>query len=377
MNGTIRKRGKNSWQLIFDLPRDADGKRKQARRTVHGTKRGAETKLRELLAELDKGGYVAPTKESIESFLVRWLDTYAATNTSPRTQRDYRGIVHRYLVPTLGTLTLATLRPDHVQALYADMLARGLSARTVLHAHRVLREALGHAVKWRLISWNVCDAVDPPRPQRKQMTSMDDGEANRFLAVAEASQFKDVFFVALYTGMRRSEILALKWTEVDLERCTLSVVAGLHRLTGQGLVLLPTKTARSRRQVSITDEVVDLLHQIRGQQMVQRLSFGPAWHEAGFVFTKGDGSPLDPEKVTKEFARTAKEAGFSGIRLHDLRHTHASLMLKAGASPKSISERLGHASISITMDVYAHLLPGIQEEAAQTFSKLLADSKHE
>jgi len=141
MNGTIRKRGKNSWQLIFDLPRDADGKRKQARRTVHGTKRGAETKLRELLAELDKGGYVAPTKESIESFLVRWLDTYAATNTSPRTQRDYRGIVHRYLVPTLGTLTLATLRPDHVQALYADMLARGLSARTVLHPHRVLREA--------------------------------------------------------------------------------------------------------------------------------------------------------------------------------------------------------------------------------------------
>ena len=260
MNGTIRKRGKNSWQLIFDLPRDADGKRKQARRTVHGTKRGAETKLRELLAELDKGGYVAPTKESIESFLVRWLDTYAATNTSPRTQRDYRGIVHRYLVPTLGTLTLATLRPDHVQALYADMLARGLSDRTVLHAHRVLREALGHAVKWRLISWNVCDAVDPPRPQRKQMTSMDDGEANRFLAVAEASQFKYVFFVALYTGMRRSEILALKWTEVDLERCTLSVVAGLHRLTGQGLVLLPTKTARSRRQVSITDEVVDPLH---------------------------------------------------------------------------------------------------------------------
>jgi len=110
---------------------------------------------------------------------------------------------------------------------------------------------------------------------------------------------------------------------------------------------------------------------------VQRLSVGPAWHDAGFVFTKGDGSPLDPEKVTKEFARTAKEAGFSGIRLHDLRHTHASLMLKAGASPKSISERLGHASISITMDVYAHLLPGIQEEAAQKFSKLLADSRHE
>ena len=283
--------------------------------------------------------------------------------------------MHRYLVPALGNLTLTGLRPEHVQGLYGDLLSRDLSARTVLHTHRVLREALGHAVKWRLIAWNVCDAVDPPRPQRKQMTSMDEEEANRFLAVSETSPFKDVFFVALYTGLRQSEVLALKWTEVDLDRSTLNVVAGLHRLTGQGLVLLPTKTARSRRQLAVTEEVVDLLHQIRGQQLVRRMALGGAWHDGGFVFTKDDGSPLDPEKVTKEFAKTAKVAGFSGLRLHDLRHSHASLMLKAGASPKAMSERLGHASISITMDVYAHLLPGMQEEAAQKFSKLLADSK--
>jgi len=207
MNGSVRKRGKNSWQLIFDLPRDADGKRKQTRHTAHGTKRDAEAKLRELLAERDKGGYVAPTKETIESFLARWLETYAATNTSPRTQRDYRGIINRYLTPALGNLSLATLRPDHVQGLYADLRARGLSARTILHTHRILREALGHAIKWRLIAWNVCDAVDPPRPQRKQMTAMDDGEANQFLIAAESSQYKDVFFVALYTGMRRSRSL--------------------------------------------------------------------------------------------------------------------------------------------------------------------------
>jgi len=167
----------------------------------------------------------------------------------------------------------------------------------------------------------------------------------------------------------------LKWTEVDLDRGTLNVVAGLHRLTGQGLVLLATKTVRSRRQISITEEVVDLLHQIRGQQMVQRLEFDTAWQDTGFVFTKADGRPHDPEKVTKAFANTATQAGLVGIRLHDLRHSHASLMLKAGVSPKAISERLGHASISITMDVYAHLLPGMQEDAAQKFSKLLAESR--
>ena len=283
--------------------------------------------------------------------------------------------MNRYLIPAIGGVSLTALRPDHVQGLYADMFGRGLSAQTVLHAHRVLREALGHAVEGRVIDWNVCDAVHPPRPQRKQMASMDADEATRFLVAAESTPYRDVFFVALYTGLRRSEVLALRWPEVDLDRCTLNVVAGLHRLTGQGLVLLPTKTARSRRQVSITEEVVDVLHQVRGQQMVRRMALGSPWQDNGFVFTKPDGSPLDPEKVTKAFAKVAKEAGFSGIRLHDLRHSHASLMLKAGASPKAISERLGHASISITMDVYAHLLPGIQEEAAQRFSDLLAKSR--
>ena len=322
-----------------------------------------------------KGDYVAPTRESVESFLYRWLDTYAATNTSPRTQEDYRGIAHRYLTPVLGTIPLNMLRPDHVQALYADMLGRGLSPRTVLHTHRLLRQCLSHAVKWRVLSRNVCDAVDPPRPQRMQMTALDTDEVDRFFAAAETNQYRDVFFVLLYTGLRRSEVLALHWSDIDLPRCTLNVVAGLHRLPGRGLVLLPTKTSRSRRQVPVTEEVVDVLHQIRGQQTLQQMTLGPAWTDTGFVFTKPDGSPLDPERVTKEFAKTAKEAGFSRIRLHDLRHSHASLMLKAGVGPKEISERLGHASIAITMDVYAHLLPGMGAEAARKFSKLLTESR--
>ena len=192
MNGSIRKRGKSSWQVIYDLPRGADGKRRQARHTVHGTKRDAEAKLRELISASEKGDYVAPNKETVEEFLWRWLDTYAATNTSLRTQKDYKGLISRYLVPGLGTLTITELRPDHVQALYADMLGRGLSALTVLHAHRVLREALSHAVKWRILNRNVCDAVDPPRPQHKQMVSLDSDDVARFLTAAEESPYRDV-----------------------------------------------------------------------------------------------------------------------------------------------------------------------------------------
>ena len=325
---------------------------------MHGTKRDAEAKLRELVTALDKGEYVSSTKETVGGFVSRWL-----------------GIAHRYLNPVLGPISLNALRPDHVQALYANMLRRGLSPRTVVHTHRLLRECLSHAVKWRVLSQNVCDAVDPPRPQRKQMAALDTDEVDRFLAAAETNPYRDVFFVLIYTGLRRSEVLALHWSDVDLDRCTLNVVAGLHRLPGQGLVLLPTKTSRSRRQVPITEEVVDVLHQVRGEQTLQRITLGSAWNDSGFVFTKPDGGPLDPERVTKGFAKTAKEAGFNGIRLHDLRHSHASLMLKAGVGPKEISERLGHASISITMDVYAHLLPGMGAEAAKKFSMLLAESR--
>ena len=146
MKGHIRKRG-DSYQLIYELPRGADGRRRQERRTVHGTKREAEAKLREILTALDRGDHVTPTKETVGAFLERWLETYASIRTSLRTQRDYRGIVRRYLAPSLGHMVLATLRPDDVQSLYSDLLDRGLSARTVLHTHRLLSEALSHAVK--------------------------------------------------------------------------------------------------------------------------------------------------------------------------------------------------------------------------------------
>ena len=255
MNGTIRKRGKSSWQVIFDLPRGADGRRKQARHTVHGNKRDAEAKLRELLAASDKGEYVSSTKEIVGENLERWLNTYAATNTSPRTQRDYRGIVNRYLLPSLGPIPLTNLRPEHVDGLYAKMLGQGLAARTVLHTHRLLSEALSHAVRRRLVARNICDAVDPPRPRQKDMSALDSDEAVRFLTAADSSLYRDVFFVALYTGLRRSVVLALRWPSVDLDALTINVVAGLHRLTGRGLVMLPTKTDKSRRQIAITPEV--------------------------------------------------------------------------------------------------------------------------
>ena len=208
------------------------------------------------------------------------------------------------------------------------------------------------------------------------MAALDGDGVAIFLNAAEGSPYRDVFFTALYTGLRRSEVLALRWPDVDLERSTIRVTAGLHRLTGMGLVLLPTKTARSRRQVTITQELVDVLRSIRGSQMMVKMELGPAWEDTGFVFTKTSGKPLDPEKVTHNFTSIVRTAGLKGVRLHDLRHTHASLMLQAGVHPKIVSERLGHAGVAITMDTYSHVLPGLQEGAAERFSKLLSGRRN-
>ena len=203
------------------------------------------------------------------------------------------------------------------------------------------------------------------------MVALDSDDGVRFLAAAEGSAYRDVFFVALYTGLRMPEDCALKWSSVDLDALTINVVAGLHRLPGQVLVMPPTKTAKSRRSIAITPEVSDLLRQIRGAQILQQVQLGDLWQDTGFVITKPDGNPVDPDAVTHEFPKVLNAAGLKSLRLHDLRHTHPSLTLKVSVNPKLVSERLGHSSISVTMDVYSHMFLGLQMGAALRFSKLL------
>ena len=183
-----------------------------------------------------------------------------------------------------------------------------LSALTVLHKRPLLSESLSHTVKWRLIVRNVCDAMDAPRATRKQMVSLDSDEAASFLDAANKTSFNDPFSVAVYTGLHRSEVLALRWPEVDLARQVLCVVAGLHRLPGEGLVLLPTKTARSRRQAFVTQEVMDVLRPIHGYQMMRHAGLGPAWQDTGLVFSNPEGKPLGSDVITRAFVKVIERA---------------------------------------------------------------------
>ncbi|MCP4614441.1 MAG: site-specific integrase [Planctomycetes bacterium] len=342
--------------------------------TVRGTKAEAQRKLRELLTNLDKGVPIDESKKSVGEFLDQWVRDYAETNTSPRTVEGYKGNINRYLKPKLGNIALAKLTAYHVQELYGDMIEKGLSARTVIHTHRVLSEALAYAVKWGLLAHNICESVDPPRPRKKEMIALDTGDVQKLLEATSQSLYGGIFYLAIYTGLRRSELLGLRWCDVDIPRKSISINQTVVRLIGKGLVVGQPKTKSSRRSVSLSPNAAALLSGLKAKRMEQLESVGIKLDESGFVFSNPDGGPVSPDAVSHEFQKTVKVLGLPPVRFHDLRHTHATLMLKEGIHPKIVSERLGHSTIAITMDTYSHVLPGMQEEAALVFEKSLEKS---
>ena len=368
--GTVTQRYKGTFQLRYHVV-DTNGKRKQVNETVKGTKKEAEKVLRERLTSIDNGLYIDKSKETVSQFMSRWMETYVATNVTLRTAYGYQGQIKRYIDPTIGSVTLQLLTTGQIQKVYADMLGRGLSNTTVVHLHRVLREALGHAVKWGIIARNVAEAASPPRPEQKQMPMWDVPTIIDFLELSHGTRFGHIHEFAVLTGLRRSEICGLKWESVDLEAGSLSVVATLQRIKGHGLVTGTPKTKRSRRTVDLAPETIDLLRTIRGGQMAQQLEYGSVWQNTGYVFTDIDGSPLAPDMVTKDFCGLVREHGLPQLTFHGLRHAFATLGLKAGISPKVVSEALGHSNIGITLDTYSHVLPNMQTELSKAVANLL------
>ena len=304
----------------------------------------------------------------------RWMETYAATNVTLRTAHGYEGYIHRYIDPTIGKIALQSLTPSQVQKVYADMLERGLSNTTVLHLHRVLREALGYVVKWGILARNVAYAASPPRSEQKQMAMWDVPTIIDFLELSHGTRFGHIHRFAVLTGLRRSEVCGLKWNAVDLEAGSLSVVATLQRIKGHGLITGTPKTKRSRRTVDLAPETVDLLRTVKGGQMAQQLEYGSVWQTTGYVFTSIDGSPLAPDWLSKDFCRLVRQHGLPHLTFHGLRHAFATLGLKAGISPKVVSEALGHSSVSITLDLYSHVLPNMQSELSEAVANLLKRS---
>ena len=380
MRGHIVKRYKNSYTVVLNLGIDpTTGKRKQQWISVKGTKKDAEKRLAELLRQLDTGTFMKPGKTTLAEYLARWLGEYAQPNLSPRTVEGYESIIRQHLVPNLGNIPLTQVKPEYLQRYYSEMLSGGrcdgrgsLNPVTVRQHHMVLHRALHIAVKWGLISRNPADAIDLPRCQRPEMHVMNEENIQTFLEAAKSTPYYALFYLALFTGMRRSELLALRWCDVDLILGQISVNRSLHHLRDKSLVFRTPKTAKGRRTIALPPSAMLVLKEHQEQEEQTRLMLGTPLVEGDLVFSQPDGRPLLPDTVSHAWAKLAQRTGLKGIRLHDARHSHASLMLKQGIHPKIVQERLGHASIQVTLDTYSHVAPGLQEAAAARFDEAFA-----
>lgn len=378
MKGHIVKRSENSWSLVFDLGRDASGKRRQKWVTVKGTKRDAEKELTRILHEAQTDAFVEPARMNVAEYLEYWLVNYAKTNVVAKTYEWYEEIIRLYLIPGLGQHNLSKLQVVHIQSYYTRMLSEGrrlrpggLSAQSVLHHHRVLREALQQAVKWQFLSKNPADAVVPPRPVRKEMQALDEDQTARLIHAARGSRLYVPIILAVATGLRRGEVLGLRWQDVDLDAGILAVRQALSFTTQGGLVFKAPKTKRSRRTVALPEFVTEVLREHKQEQEQIRQMLGAAYQDLDLVIAYPDGLPWTPNSFTAAFASLLRSYDLPRVRLHDLRHTHASHLLKQGVNPKVVSERLGHSTVTLTLDTYSHLLPGMQEEAAQRVDRAL------
>ena len=374
MRGHIKTRSKGSWTIILNLGRDpATGKRKQQWVTVRGTKKQAETRLAELLNQMDTGGFIKPTKETFGSFLQRYLDDYISTQIRATTLEAYqqRG---KHLIDGLGHIPVSELREEHIHKYYREK-SKTLSPGTLIKHHNLLRSALSQGVIWRTLTRNVAEAVKPPKVSRKEMRALTGPEVHRMLEACEDTAWHSIFHTLTWTGLRRSELLGLRWKDVDLILASLRVVQSVPRLNTREFIVQEPKTASGRRTIALSPASCLVLREHREKQEADATLLGRQLAEDDLVFSHPDGSPRDPSTLTLAFRRLTRRVGLDGVRLHDLRHTMASLYLEQGVNPKTVAERLGHASVTITLDLYSHCLPGVQEAAAVQFDTAMEQAK--
>lgn len=377
------------WRIVFELERDSRGDRQRRVRTVSASgKKDAERQMREFMRQMETRDYIEPSQLMVGQWLEMWLNEYAHLSClAQSTMVGYRGVVRRYIEPAIGAIRLQRLDAVAVQRMYNDMTERGLSARTVIQTHAVLHKALSKAVELRYVPFNTCDksrGVQRPRIERRELVALEPSEQ---VALLEASRDQALFlpiWLALYTGMRRSEILALRWEDVDLEKGVLRVVrawdtgpaAGDHSRPEDRYRLKAPKSAYGRRAIDLDPDTVRLLRRRFAEQEAQRKwllggtiltsavnSRGESIEWGNLVVCRADGSPWWPDAFSATW-QEFKKATETRARFHDLRRTHGSNLLMSGANPKVVQERLGHHSAAFTLDVYTTVLAGVERESA-------------
>jgi integrase len=369
----IEQRGTDTWRITVATGRDpASGRYGRIRETVHGSKMAARRRRDELRVQVSRGTVAQANRETVAGYLERSIvHREHVGKVRPDTAKSYRGHVRREVTPRIGSMRMTDVRPVHIQRVLDEALEGGRSARTVVQVHRILHAAFRTAVRWQLVSANPSDGVTPPKVERPKLTVPSAHDVARLLEATDP-QFRSAVALAAASGLRRGEVLALRWADLDLDaaRPSLRVEGSLQR-TRAGLAVLAPKTERSRRMIPITAGTAATLKRHRTEQNERRLIAGPAWHDSDFVFDAGDGRPVDPDALSKAFHRAASATGLGGVRLHDLRHAVATMLVESGTDARVVADLLGHSAISFTLATYYHPSEDAAVTALETVERLI------
>ncbi len=369
IKGHLRKRG-NSWTLVVDLPRGSDGKRRQKWIPLHAaTKKEAEKEQVRILHEINQGIYVVPSKTTVSEYMEYWLSEYAEARVAPKTLERYRELHESYIKPGLGINRLETLRSLQIQSFYNDLRQHGgkdgrpLSGQTVLHVHRLLHAALEKALKWDLLVRNPAHAVEPPKPEKKEKVILREEEKARLLDFGRGTRFYIPTLLALSAGLRRGEVLGLRWMDVDLIGGSVTVSCSLEQ-TKQGLRLKPPKTPTGRRTLALPEIVVSELRRHKAEQAKRKLSLGGAYQDNDLVCPKDDGSFWPPDTFSAAYIEFVERAGVRKVSYHTLRHMHCTQLHELGVPAMVARERMGHTDLRTTLGTYVHPTAEMHVDAA-------------
>ncbi|MFH1330244.1 MAG: tyrosine-type recombinase/integrase [Actinomycetota bacterium] len=381
MTGSIVKKA-NRWYVIIEQRDPQTGARRRKWHSGYRTRREAEAARTDILSRIQRGVYIEPSAQTLGRFLLDdWLPA-KRTTVRATTHQSYEQVSRAHIIPRLGAVPLRQLKASTLNSLYADLLVSGrcdgrggLSPKTVRNTHVVIRKALSDAVRWSLLALNPADSADPPRLRDTGSTTMRTWTAAELRAFLESVENEEnglhpLFVLAGTTGMRRGELLGLRWRDVELQQGRLSVQQTVVSVAYE-LHFSTPKTKRGQRSIALDPHTTAILRDHRVKQNERRLLAGPLWTDHDLVFCRNDGGPIHPDYLSKLLVRLVAASGLPRIRLHDLRHTHATLALAAGIHPKAVGERLGHADTSITLDTYSHVIPALQESAAETVARLV------
>jgi len=372
MKGSYERRG-SKWSAIVDLPADPVTGKRRRRRLTADTKREVE-QLVAATIQSGSGGFVPDGKILVRDFFEQWLPTLES-RVRPSTMRRYQDLARLHLLPDLGNIRLAKLTTADVQRLYAGRLRAGLAPTTVRHVHGLLHRAMSDALRWDLVVRNVTEAVSPPRRSTPEAKTWDAHQVASVLASAASDDLECLWRLALITGMRRGEILGLRWGDVDYDNGSLFVRRTMSRGASSRLEDGEPKTVSGRRRIALPASVLESLRRHRLRQLEYRLAAGPAFKDQMLVFANETGGPLHPNTVANRFRKLTLGADVPVIRFHDLRHTCATLMMAQGEHPKVVQERLGHADVAMTINLYSHVMPDMQREAADRLDATLEAAK--